>query len=289
MKPFLKWAGGKRQIMDSIQPYIENNLKAESRYYEPFVGGGFVFISLERDNCVINDLNEELMNCYEIIKNNPKSLIEKLKLHEKLHHENINYYYEIRKLDRNVDEYKLMSKVERAARTIYLNKTCYNGLYRVNRKGFFNTPKGRYKNPNILDEDNIMELSNYLNSKNVIIRNVSFLEAVQDAVEGDFLYFDPPYDYEETGFTSYVKEGFSFSDLEELKVVCDKLISKGCKVLISNNATDRVLKLFDSKNYSVVVVKGLRYDKKMIDVRRYISSKSSNRKLVREVLIYGHK
>lgn len=289
MKPFLKWAGGKRQIMNHIQPYIDNYLEVGSKYYEPFVGGGFVFISLERDNCVINDLNEELMNCYKTVKTNPNALIEKLKIHEKLHHENANYFYEIRNLDRNISSYQRMSDVEKAARTIYLNKTCYNGLYRVNRKGFFNTPKGRYKNPNILDADNIIELSNYINKKNVVIKNETFKEAVKDASKGDFLYFDPPYDYEESGFTSYVKEGFTFDDLMELKKVCDKLISKGCKVLISNNATERVLKLFDSKNYSIVAVEDIKYEKEEINVRRYIGSKSSDRKFVKEVLIYGHK
>jgi len=289
VKPFLKWAGGKRQIMNHIQPYIDNYLEVGSKYYEPFVGGGFVFISLERDNCVINDLNEELMNCYKTVKTNPNALIEKLKIHEKLHHENANYFYEIRNLDRNISSYQRMSDVEKAARTIYLNKTCYNGLYRVNRKGFFNTPKGRYKNPNILDADNIIELSNYINKKNVVIKNETFKEAVKDASKGDFLYFDPPYDYEESGFTSYVKEGFTFDDLMELKKVCDKLISKGCKVLISNNATERVLKLFDSKNYSIVAVEDIKYEKEEINVRRYIGSKSSDRKFVKEVLIYGHK
>ena len=287
MKPFLKWAGGKRQIMNYIKPYIEQNLQTGNRYYEPFVGGGSVFITLEQANCVINDLNSELMNCYNVIKKNPKELINILKIHQENHHKDVEYYYQVRKVDRDESIFNQMSDIEKAARMIYLNKTCYNGLYRVNKKGYFNTPKGRYVNPNIVDEDNILNLHKFFNESKVTIRNTSFAEAVKDASKGDFIYFDPPYDYEDSGFTKYVKEGFEFEDLKNLKTLCDNLINKGCFVLISNNATNRVIDLFDSKNYEIVAL--AKYDLEELDVRRFIGAKAEDRKIVKEVLIYGRK
>jgi DNA adenine methylase len=287
VKPFLKWAGGKRQIMEHIKKYVDNHYLPNATYYEPFVGGGSVFITLEISNSVINDLNPELMNCYRVIKESPNELIEMLKKHAVKHNEDENYFYKVRVLDRNIDQYNKISAIEKAARTIYLNKTCYNGLYRVNSKGFFNTPKGRYKNPNIVDEQNIHELSDFFNKSNVVIKNMGFSEAVKAASSGDFLYFDPPYDYEVEGFTKYVKEGFSFENLKDLKNICDELIDKGCKVLISNNATERVINLFKSDNYEIEVIS--RYKINELDVRRYISGKAKGRKLVKEVLIFGHK
>jgi len=287
VKPFLKWAGGKRQIMEHIKKYVDSHYLPSATYYEPFVGGGSVFITLEISNSVINDLNPELMNCYRVIKESPNELIEMLKKHAVKHNEDEDYFYKIRVLDRNIDQYNKISAIEKAARTIYLNKTCYNGLYRVNSKGFFNTPKGRYKNPNIVDEQNIHDLSSFFNKSNVVIKNMGFSEAVKAASSADFLYFDPPYDYEIEGFTKYVKEGFSFENLKDLKKICDELIDKGCKVLISNNATERVINLFKSDNYEIEVIS--RYKINELDVRRYISGKAQGRKLVKEVLIFGHK
>ncbi len=286
MKPFLKWAGGKKQIMKYILPYMEKHLGEESTFYEPFVGGGSVFLALKRSNCVINDLNQELMNCYQVIRENPDELIKLLEIHESNHKIDDEYFYKIRILDRDRETYEVLTNVEKAARTIYLNRTCYNGLYRVNKKGLFNTPKGRYKNPRIVDKNNILEISDYLKKNNIILKNEDFTQATSDAKEGDFVYFDPPYDYDGNGFTSYVKEGFTYNDLEKLKASCDILIGKGVKILISNNATDRVLKLFDSQNYKIVAL--AKYEKEEIDVRRYIGSKITNRKVVKEVLIYGH-
>ena len=283
MKPFVKWAGGKRSINNLIIKYIEKDLDSSHRYYEPFLGGGSVFFALSHGECVINDLNKELINCYEIIRDCPKELIKKLREHETKHCS--EYFYDMRSLDRNELEYRKMSKIDKAARTIYLNKTCFNGLYRVNSLGYFNTPVGKYNNPLICDEENINEISVFLNNDSIDIRNSSFENCVSDATQGDFIYFDPPYDFEESGFTQYVKEGFSSFDLEKLKTMCDKLIEKGCNVLISNNATQRVLKLFKDKKYEIVAI----YEIKEIDVKRTISCKGDNRTPAREVLIYGHK
>jgi len=282
MRPFLKWAGGKRQLLPFIMPYIEDYIKTESTFFEPFVGGGAIFLELQHQNVHINDLNSELINCYDVIKKQPYSLIEKLKDHRNNHDK--DYFYKIRREDRNNKIFRSMSDVERAARIIYLNKTCYNGLYRVNQKGQFNTPIGKYTNPKIFDEKNILEISKYLNENQVKITSNTFDDAVKTASKGDFVYFDPPYDYTEQGFTTYTENGFDQYDLGRLKDCSDKLIRKGCYVLISNNATERVLNLFDNPDYEIITIS---YDIKKISANRNINSKASARKKVEEVLIFG--
>lgn len=278
MRPFLKWAGGKRQLLPYIKEYINEDVLADATFYEPFIGGGSLFFHLEHGNSIINDFNEEIINCYKVIKKSPNKLIKQLKIHEQNHSK--EYFYQIRSLDRN-GALEQMSDVEKAARTIYLNRTCYNGLYRVNRAGQFNTPMGRYVNPMICDEENILEISRFLKKNKIIIRCCDFSKAVKDAKSGDWIYFDPPYDYEESGFVSYVKEGFSHEDLKRLKVTCDELIAKGCQILLSNNDTQFVRDTFNSDNYEII------YTTKTIKANRNINSNVSKRKKVDEVLIYG--
>lgn len=284
MIPFLKWAGGKRQLLNIIIPIIKKNLKQENTYFEVFVGAGAVFLELQHHNVIINDSNTELMITYQNIKTHPKELLKKLSEYKEKHDK--DFYYKIRALDRDLSVYKRISDVEKSARLIYLNKTCYNGLYRVNSKGQFNTPIGKYENPKIYDENNINQISQYLNTAHVEIKNMDFVDAVQKAKRGDFLYFDPPYDYEEQGFAHYQKEGFGVYDLNRLKETCDHLINKGCHVLISNHATTRVLSLFNNDNYEVIDVN---YEIHRINVKRYIGSKVEQRKMVGEVLIHGYK
>lgn len=280
MKPFLKWAGGKRQLLPYIKKYINKKKIGKHKYYEPFLGGGSIFFDLAHENSSINDLNEEIINCYNVIKENPDELVELLKLHAEAHCK--EYYYKIRSLDREED-YKFMDNITKAARTIYLNRTCFNGLYRVNKNGFFNTPIGRYVNPLICDEENINEISYFLNNNDVTIMSKSFEFAVEKCEKGDWIYFDPPYDYENSGFVGYVKEGFSHEDLVKLKEVCDELVKKGCYVLVSNNDTEFVRQTFNSSDYEII------YSTKTIKANRNINSKASKRKKVDEVLIYGHK
>lgn len=280
MKPFLKWAGGKRQLLPYIKKYINKKKIGKHKYYEPFLGGGSIFFDLAHENSSINDLNEEIINCYNVIKENPDELIDLLKLHAEAHCK--EYYYKIRSLDRGED-YKSMDNITKAARTIYLNRTCFNGLYRVNKNGFFNTPMGRYINPLICDEENINEISYFLNNNDVTITSKSFEFAVEKCEKGDWIYFDPPYDYENSGFVGYVKEGFSHEDLVKLKEVCDELVKKGCYVLVSNNDTEFVRQTFNSSDYEII------YSTKTIKANRNINSKASKRNKVDEVLIYGHK
>ena len=284
MKPVLKWAGGKRQLMDALMSFINKDTIGNGRYFEPFFGGGSLFFNLEVNNAVINDFNKEIVNVYNVIKNDPETLIKLLHKHEAKN--NPDYFYEIRAKDRSkvFSNPHIYSDTYKASRTIYLNKTCFNGLYRVNSKGFFNVPFASYVHPLICDEKNIREISKFLNESNTQILNGDFEDAVKEAKCGDFIYFDPPYDYEnKKGFVGYVKEGFSHDDLLRLKRVCDDLINRGCKVLISNNDTAFVRKTFKGDNFKVV------YETKKLKANRSINCKGNKRKNAEEVLIYGRR
>src|SRR5690554_1674540 len=182
--PFLKWVGGKRQLMPTIVEHLPENFK-NLTYSEPFIGCGAVLFHLQPKNAIINDFNEELINVYEVIKHNLEELIEDLKKHKN----EPDYFYEIRSLDRNKN-FKNISKVERASRVIYLNKTCYNGLYRVNSAGEFNSPFGRYKKPNIVNESTLKAVSKYLNSNNIVIKNGDYYEVLKTLDENSFVYLD---------------------------------------------------------------------------------------------------
>ena len=176
--PILKWVGGKRQLLDSINPLIPEC----STYYEPFIGGGAVLFGRQPNKAVINDSNEELINVYRMIKEEPEELIAALSTHKKQNCE--EYYYTVRAWDRDKETYRTRTNVERAARIIYLNKTCYNGLFRVNSSGEFNSPWGRYKNPNITNEATIHALNAYLNKANITIKCGDYREALKGHPEG---------------------------------------------------------------------------------------------------------
>jgi len=282
MKPFLKWAGGKNSLKKKIADLVRTKHSFDSTYYEPFVGAGSVFFELGFPKAVINDKNKELINCYRIVKKNPEKLILALKKHE--NHHSDKYFYQIREIDRDKNEYKKLNNIEKAARLIYLNKTCFNGLFRVNRKGEFNTPVGRYKKPLIVDEFNFRTLSQYFRKNIIKFKNGDFKKCLKIAKKGDVIYFDPPYDYEKRGFTAYHQDGFNFDNLIDLKNECDRLIDLGCYVFISNNATKRVLELFSNNNYKIFYSV-----ENPIQVQRFISGKSIGRIKANEVLISGEK
>ncbi len=288
LKPFVKWAGGKRQIIDIILDKIKDSTKYDNResfrFIEPFVGGGVVFLSLENKRTIINDLNFELIKAYQTIRENPGELMEKLdSLYESFKEKGAAFYYEIRKMDRNTDFYK-NSDIDIATRMIFLNKTCYNGLYRVNSQGHFNTPIGRNKIKSFYDRQNILAISNYLRENQIEIMNGSYKLAIQKAGMGDVIYLDPPYDYKENdGFTKYQKNGFSFSDFLELKDECDKALERGAYVIISNNYTEKVVKEFTSDkqhNYEF-------FDVMSLATKRSINCKSNLRNNGEEILIWG--
>ena len=275
MKPVIKWVGGKGSVLPLFEDLIKPYLKENNTFYEPFAGGLAVSLALQHKNTVVNDLNSELINMYKVIRDNPEELISELKCFQNSH--NTEFYYHIRNLDRT-DILDKMGDVAKAARTIYLNKTCFNGLYRVNSKGQFNSPIGRTssgKTPDIVQEDLIREMSQYL--KTVQFHNGDYKNCLVTAKVGDVVYLDPPYDQDESistdGFVGYQKEGWTRENLKELKQLCDELIFRGCKVIISNNDTEFVRKLFAG------------YKFREIEVKRSIN-RDGNKRKGKELVIY---
>lgn len=289
MKPFVKWAGGKRQILSRINEYVQDSISnnPDYTYIEPFLGGGAVFFSLQPKKAIINDLNEDLINAYKIIKSDDYlELIKRLKKFSDEYHQSPDeFYYDVRAWDRTENWMNEHDNVDRAARMIFLNHTCYNGLYRVNSKGQFNTPMGRYRNPLICDETNIKEIHEYLSNpeNHIEIMNGSYEDAIKKAKDGDAIYIDPPYDYEDDdGFTKYQMAGFSFADFQKLKEKCDKAVNKGAFVIISNNATTKVMKLFEEDpKYKIF------YDPNCFASLRSINCKGDDRRTGREVIFWG--
>lgn len=270
LQPVLKWAGGKRQLLIEIQKYIPNKYNV---YYEPFLGGGAVLFHMQPQRAVINDINEELINCYKVIKHNPKELLEDLRRHKN----EKDYFLKIRELDRS-NEYGMLTDIEKASRLIFLNKTCFNGLFRVNSRGEFNVPFGGYKNPKIADEIVINAMSNYFNNNEIEFRNNNFSEALKDCKKSDFIYLDPPYDpiSDSSSFTGYALNGFNKNDQISLKEECDRLNRIGCKFLLSNSSTQFIRELY--KEYKIEIV----------SAKRNINSIASKRGEVNEVLIRNY-
>jgi len=277
VRPFLKWAGGKRQLLPEIVKYVPKRISKHT-YYEPFIGGGALLFQLQPPKAVINDSNKELINCYKVIKDSLDELMEELSKDKYSNSE--TSYYEMRDLDRSKKKYASLSEVEKAARIIYLNKTCYNGLFRVNSQGQFNVPFGRYKNPNFLDDAVLRAVNKYLNSNNITLLNQDFAEAVKDAKRGDFVYFDPPYDpvSETASFTGYDVNGFNRDEQERLKEEFDALHKRGCKVMLSNSCTDFILDLY--KDYQDTIIK--------VRATRSINSNALKRGMVDEVLVLNY-
>lgn len=276
LRPFLKWAGGKRQLLSMLRRYIPKNFSSTT-YFEPFVGAGAFLFDLQPKKAFINDANKELINCYLTIKEQPNELLELTREYQK----NISKlrYYELRELDRKPD-FNNLSNVQRAARIIYLNKTCFNGLFRVNNQGQFNVPYGDNKNPILADEVVIRAVSNYLNDNKIEITNQDFEQAVAKAKKGNFIYFDPPYDpvSDSSSFTGYDLSGFGKNEQHRLKNVCNELVERGCKVLLSNSATDFIKDLYkDQKYYSIIEV----------EATRNINSVGTSRGKINEVLIFS--
>ncbi len=268
-KPVIKWVGGKRQLIDEIKKNLPKNF---NRYFEPFIGGGAVFFALKRTDSVINDYNPELTNMYEVIRDTPKKLIKELQKHQN----NEEYYYKLRALDREPKQYAKLSKVERAGRFIFLNKTGYNGLYRVNKKGQNNVPYGKYKNPAIFEENNILECSKLLQKTTILTGD--FENIKEHIKKGDFVYFDPPYVPLNTtsNFTAYTDKGFDDDMQFRLKELCDYIDRIGAYFLLSNSYTDFILDLY--KDYNIVTV----------EANRAVNCKSTGRGKVKEVLVRNY-
>jgi DNA adenine methylase len=260
--PFVKWVGGKRKLLSEI----EKRVPSFERYIEPFIGGGALLFSIKPKSAVISDVNSELLNLYKVVRDDVESLISHLETHTYSE----EYFYKIRNLDRD-ESYKKESALFRASRFLYLNKTGFNGLYRVNRKGEFNVPFGKYKNPSYGNPENLRECSKFL-------KDIQILEGdfeIHSPQKGDFFYFDPPYFpiSETSNFTSYSKDGFSFDDQKRLLDFAKKVDFAGGKFLLSNSYSDEVMNFY--KDFKIEIV----------ETHRFINSKASGRGKVKEVLV----
>jgi DNA adenine methylase len=266
--PIVKWVGGKRQLMFELLKNIPQNY---NRYFEPFIGGGALFFELQPDNAYISDMNEELINLYQVVQNDVYDLISDLNKHENTK----EYFLKIRSADRTED-YKKLSNIERASRFVYLNRTCFNGMYRVNSQGQFNVPFGHYKNPRIVDADNLINCSKLL--KRTEIKHSDFSAILEKVQKGDFVYFDPPYVplNETSSFTSYTKDGFDMDMQFKLKEVCDELDSMGVMFMLSNSDTEFVNELYSD------------YEIKKVFASRQINVNPDGRGKITEVLVKNY-
>jgi DNA adenine methylase len=261
--------------LKEIRKYIPREF---GTYFEPFVGAGAVLFDLQPPQAVINDANEELINCYRVIKSNPEGLIRLAAEHER--NDSEEYFYGQRLLDREPGLSGLSAEI-RAARVIYLNKAGFNGLFRVNKRGQLNVPYRHHeKPPQIVDPEVIRAVSRYLNEARVEIKRGDFRDAVAGAGSGDFIYFDPPYDRapKSGSFTAYASGGFGRDEHQALKELCDDLSERGCRVLLSNSDTDLVRDLFRNRR---------RYSLREVMARRNINSDGSGRGKVSELLIFN--
>lgn len=273
-KPFVKWVGGKRQLLRQFRELglypPEDFNPMTNTYYEPFVGGGAVFFDLLPKNAELSDLNKELVTTYNVIKNNVDELIESLQKHiyDK------EYYLEVRA--KNIED---LSDVEIASRFIFLNRTGFNGLYRVNKSGQFNVPFGRYNNPVICDEKNLRQVSDALQDVSIIHQD--YKKVLETAKSGDFIYLDPPYYPINTtsSFTSYTAEGFLEKEQTELRDTFVKLHERGCFVMLSNSDTLLINELYSG-------LEGITINK--ITAGRAINSKGSGRGKITEVLVTNY-
>lgn len=270
--PFVKWAGGKTQILSKLDLHVPKF----TNYFEPFLGGGALFFHLASSRmhfCAhLSDANRELINVYNSVKNDAEGLITLLEKHEKNYRKApAEYYYKLRSNHSD-------TSLEAAARFIALNKTCYNGLYRVNSRGIFNVPIGRYRNPTICDSNQLRSASTVLNQSDAKIIACDYRQALTKASEGDFVYLDPPfYPLSSTAhFVDYTRRGFSERDQMDLAKVFRDMDRKGCKVLLSNSNTKLTKELYSG------------FKQTRLRVLRAISCKGSERTGYRELLISNY-
>lgn len=269
--PIVKWVGGKRQLLQDLTPLFPKEITA---YCEPFLGGGAVLFKLQPEVAYINDINSDLMEVYEVIRDNVEELIEALSEHpnEKEH------FYQVRDWDRNKEQYRQLSKVQKAARIIYLNKTCYNGLFRVNNSGEFNTPFGNYKKPNIVNGPVLTAVSQYFRQAQISFSSTDYAKVLSGIPSDTFVYLDPPYDPVSVtaNFTGYAKGGFDRDEQIRLRECCDDLDRRGIKFMLSNSATEFIRDQY--KDYQITTVKA----------KRAINSKASRRGQVDEVVVRNY-
>ncbi len=274
MSPVVKWAGGKRQILEKLKANLPEKF---NNYFEPFIGGGALLFDLAPKNATINDVNQELLAIYTCLKDDElyRLMLEELDKHEKYHSE--EYYYQVREWDRD-PRFELEPLWKRAARAIYLNKSCFNGLYRVNAKGYFNVPSAKKEHIVTYSKENMEEIHEYFKDDNVTILSGDFVEATRNAHEGDFVYFDPPYDSweDKESFTAYSKFDFNKDDQRRLADCFKDLTNRGVKCMLSNHNTAYINELYNGFNIQVIKAK------------RMINANAAGRGAVEEVIITNY-
>ncbi len=274
MSPVVKWAGGKRQILEKLKANLPEKF---NNYFEPFIGGGALLFDLAPKNATINDVNQELLAIYTCLKDDElyRLMLEELDKHENNHSE--EYYYQVREWDRD-PRFELEPLWKRAARAIYLNKSCFNGLYRVNAKGYFNVPSAKKEHVVTYSKANMEEIHEYFKDDNVTILSGDFVEATRNAHEGDFVYFDPPYDSweDKESFTAYSKFDFNKDDQRRLADCFKDLTNRGVKCMLSNHNTSYINELYNGFNIQVIKAK------------RMINANAAGRGAVEEVIITNY-
>lgn len=272
--PFVKWVGGKTQLLDEI---CKRMPKKYNRYFEPFVGGGALLFKVQPKEFLINDKNSELIKAYGCFKDGKEFDLLKKQLEKRELAHSEQYFKKVRDEDRNKD-FEKSGVVDHASRMIYLNKACFNGLYRVNKKGYFNVPSNKKKVVRCYDRNNFEEIRSYFKNSKSKVLNTDFETALKGAKPGDFVYLDPPYDKLDgkQSFTSYGKESFDKQDQERVAKVFKELDSKGVKVMLSNHNTQYIRDLY--KDYKIDV----------INAKRMVSCKVGGRSGVEEVLITNY-
>lgn len=273
-QPFVKWAGGKKQLLELL---IKSMPKKYDTYFEPFVGGGALFFATKPKKAVINDFNKELIYTYECFQNWDDFNKFIIGCNQKEAKHNEDFYLEVRNLDRQKSFWN-KSKAEIASRFVYLNKTCFNGLYRVNSKGFFNVPSNKKKQIKLFDMQNLNNIFNYFNKNSIKVLNVDFQESLKSAKHGDFVYLEPPYDSfdDKIVFNSYTKDSFGKDEQVRLANEFRRLDKLGVKVMASNHNTKHINELY--KGFNI----------KIVEAKRNINSKGSGRGNVEEVIITNY-
>jgi DNA adenine methylase len=263
--------GGKRQLLDVLTPLLPGEVNT---YCEPFVGGGALLFDLQPKVAYVNDINAELIHVYEVIKSDVEALVTALQDFEN----KADYFYAVRDWDRDKVKYSALSDIKKAARMLYLNKTCYNGLFRVNNAGEFNSPFGNYRNPNIVNAPTLRAVSSYLNTAAVHLTSLDYPKVLRTLPEEAFVYLDPPYDpvSDTAGFTGYAKGGFSRDAQMRLRECCDELHKRGLKFMLSNSATD-----FIKEQYAA-------YHITIVQAKRAINSDATKRGEVEEVVVRNY-
>ena len=270
--PILKWVGGKRKLLQHLVQHLPDDF-SQRLYCEPFLGGGALLFALRPPRAVVNDSNDELINVYRVVRDSPSALIESLRQHEN----RPEHFYRVRAMDRD-GLYGQLDDVERASRIIYLNKTCFNGLYRVNRRGEFNSPFGFYQRPNIVNEQGIHAMSSYLRQADITLRHGDYLPILHELPEQAFAYIDPPYHpvSATANFTGYVRNGWREGDQVRLRDACNALSARGVRFMLSNSDTELIRELYAGYRCTEIMV------------RRSVSARATGRKPVGELIVCNY-